>query len=347
MISFWKQLPTPFFVLAPMADVTDVVFRDFVFDYSRPDVLYTEFVACKGLLSEKGYPNLERDLWYTKRQRPIVAQVFGSNPEDFFSCAQLVRSLGFDGMDINMGCPDRTIEKQGAGACLMRDSKRARAIIDAAKEGLSGIPLSVKTRIGYNRIETEPWITAVVESKPEAIIVHGRTRKEMSLVPTHWEEIALAARIAHGNSVLCIGNGDVTSRSQGVEYARRYGVDGIMIGRGVFGNPWVFGYDVSPKTEYDKLVALADLVSRFDRFWGTKKNYAILKKYFKSYVEGFFGSKSLRILLMETTTTSQALEVLATYFTQQGWKPIPHVHRPLDIAESFRFARNTKMSDSF
>lgn len=318
MKHFWQALKKPFFVLAPMADVTDIVFRDVVLRYSRPDVVYTEFVPCRELLSSSSRALFMRQLWFSESERPIVAQVFGSQPDELFACAQRVRTLGFDGMDINMGCPDRRVEKRGAGAGLIRDPQRAQALIEAAKAGLKGLPLAVKTRLGYDQVETASWIGAVLAAQPEVLVIHGRTRRELSEVPAHWEEIARAARMAHEVGVLCVGNGDIQSREQGEEYAERFGVDGVMIGRGVFGNPWVFAPHVE-RSATEKLLALARLITQFNGFWRDMKNDGLLKKHFKAYVAGFPDSPALCRELLGTRDAAEALATLARYFDQQGW----------------------------
>ncbi|NCU41308.1 MAG: tRNA-dihydrouridine synthase family protein [Candidatus Moranbacteria bacterium] len=307
---FWKNLPKPFFVLAPMAEVTDIVFREFVLRHSRPDVFFTEFVSCKGLLSEKGRKHLMRDLLYTEKQQPIVAQIFGGDPKDFTPVAKLLRNLGFDGIDINMGCPDKKVEKQGAGASLIQDPERARAIIRATKEGAGDIPVSVKTRIGYHKIQTQEWIEALCKEKPNAITLHARTRKEMSDVPAQWEEVRKAFEITSHYGIPLIGNGDVESREQGEILAKKTGANGVMIGRGVYGNPWVFERNPSPKSFEEKIEALAQLIFSFSSFWGEEKNYEILKRFFKSYIQEFPRSKEIRIRLMETKTSSEALGIL-------------------------------------
>jgi len=237
--NFWQKLKQPFFALAPMADVTDVVFREIIAKYGKPDVFFTEFVSCDGLMSE-GRESLLVDLKYTENQRPIVAQVFGSKPENFFKTAQLIKKLGFDGIDINMGCPDRSIEKQGAGASLIKNPKLAQEIIEATKKGAGNMPVSVKTRIGYNKDEVETWIPALLEMKPTAITVHGRTRKELSKVSANWNSISRAVELAKDTGTIIIGNGDVLDLKDGKEKAKSSGVQGIMIGRSVFGNPWLF-----------------------------------------------------------------------------------------------------------
>lgn len=318
MSHFWQQLKKPFFVLAPMADVTNIVFRDFVLRHSRPDVVYTEFVACKALRSPKIQEPFMRLLGYSERERPIVAQVFGSEPADLFACAQQIRAWGFDGLDINMGCPDRRVEKQGAGASLMRDPQRAQALIQAAKAGLEGLPLTVKTRLGYHTIETASWIGTVLAAQPDVLVIHGRTRQELSEVPAHWDEIARAASMARDAGVLCVGNGNIQSREQGEEYAQRFGVDGIMIGRGVLGNPWVFAARTK-RSEPEKLAALAQLITQFSGFWKAAKNAGLLKKHFKVYVDGFPGSTTLRRELMATRNSTEALETLSRYFDRNGW----------------------------
>lgn len=309
-IDFWKNLPKPFFVLAPMAEVTDIVFREFVARQSRPDVFFTEFVSCKGFLSEKGRKHLMRDLLYTEKQRPIVAQIFGGDPKDFTPVAQMLVDLGFDGIDINMGCPDKKVEKQGAGASLIQDPERARAIIRATKEGAGDVPVSVKTRIGYNKIQTQEWIEALCKEKPNAITLHARTRKEMSDVPAQWEEVQKAFTITSQYGIPLIGNGDVENRVQGEILAEKTGADGVMIGRGVYGNPWVFEKNPSPKSFEEKVRVLAQLIFSFSDFWGGEKNYEILKRFFKSYIQEFPGSKEIRIRLMETKNFSEALKIL-------------------------------------
>lgn len=299
-------------MLAPMADVTDAVFREFVARAEKPDVMYTEFVACAGLRSEAGRRALLRDLFYTENQRPIVVQLFGTEPEDFWWCARLVRELGFDGVDVNMGCPEKNIVAQGAGAALMRDSGRARAIVAALKEGAGDMPVSVKTRIGYERIDTDRWIGEVLAEKPDALVVHLRTKKEMSKVAAHWEEMPKIVSMARDAGVVVVGNGDVKSREEGERRARETGCDGIMIGRGVFGNPFVFreGQRGACKSRQTRLRALIGLVVLFDEVWGKTKNYDMLKKHYAAYVRGFFGAKALRMRLMETKTAREALEIL-------------------------------------
>src|SRR3989344_2500138 len=222
MSNFWQQFPRPFFVLAPMADVTYMAFRQMICETGKPDVFYTEFVSCDGLCSEKGRPKLMPHLVFKKNEHPIVAQFFGANPENFYKCAQLAVGLGFDGIDINMGCPSGKIVKHDSGAGLIQNPNLAKKIIRETKRGAGDLPISVKTRIGYSKIITEEWISNLIEAEPDAIIIHGRTMKEMSKVPTHWDEIGKAAILCKKADILIIGNGDIATYAEGLEKAEQY-----------------------------------------------------------------------------------------------------------------------------
>ncbi|TSC58640.1 MAG: tRNA-dihydrouridine synthase [Parcubacteria group bacterium Greene0416_79] len=239
--NFWRRLKRPIMAQAPMANVTDAAFRRIIAKYGKPDVLFTEFVSADGLLSE-GREALLAELIYSGSERPIVAQLFSGNPEKMFEAGMLVKKLGFDGLDINMGCPDRSIEKSGAGAALIKNPRLAREIIRAGKEGASGLPVSIKTRLGYNRDELEAWLPELLEERPAAITIHARTRKEMSKVPAHWDRVkhAVEMRDALKSQTLILGNGDVMSIAEAKEKAEETEADGIMLGRAIFGNPWLF-----------------------------------------------------------------------------------------------------------
>lgn len=316
MPNFWKKLKKPIFTLAPMADVTDTAFRQIVASCGKPQVFFTEFVSCDGLCSE-GKAKLLKNLKFNKKiERPIVVQFFGSKPENFYKCARLALKLGFDGIDINMGCPKKSIEKQGAGAALIKTPELAQKIIAETKRGADSagrrISVSVKTRIGFNKPEIETWIPALLKAKPDAIILHGRTRKEMSKAPAHWDLIGKAAEIARGSGVLIIGNGDVMLLSEAKEKAKKYNLDGIMVGRGIFANPWFFNPDVNPAEikPKDKIALLKKHLKLFDKIYGKTKNFAIMKKFFKMYISGWDGAKILRAQLMEAKTVKGALRVL-------------------------------------
>ncbi len=296
--NFWKSLPVPFFALAPMADVTDAAFRRIIAKYGKPDVFWTEFVSADGLCSP-GRAVLMRDLEFTKAEKPIVAQLFGSHPDKMREAAALCQKLGFDGIDINMGCPDRSIEKQGAGAAMMKTPKKAREIIRAAKEGAPDLPISVKTRIGYSKNEIATWIPEILEEGVAALTVHCRTRKEMSLVPARWEHIreVVALRDKLSPGTLIIGNGDVRDIADARAKAAEFGADGVMLGRAIFGNPWLFSETVPSLSE--KLAVLVEHTKLFEKLLGDIKSFAIMKKHYKAYVNGFDGAKEFRTELME------------------------------------------------
>lgn len=326
--SFWNKLPRPFFALAPMANVTDAVFRKLIAKYGKPDVFWTEFVSADGLVSE-GRNKLLIDLKYSKNEKPIVAQLFGANPEKMFEAAKVIRKLGFDGLDINMGCPDRAVEKSGGGAAMIKSPKHAIEIIEAVKD--VGIPISVKTRLGYNKIDFE-WIELLLGQKLPALTVHLRTRKEMSKVPADWEAMRKIIQLRDEISpeTLIIGNGDVTSLEDGLEKAHKYGCDGIMVGRGIFGKPWFFedlklsnlrhprplgdgcGLSSDKKPDYRLKIMLEHAKSFSTTFKGIK-NFDTMKKHFKAYVSGWDGTKELRVKLMEAGDYREVKKIVDEY----------------------------------
>ncbi len=359
-MNFWQSLPQPFLVVAPMADVTDAAFRRLIAKYSAherhdgsvggPDVMWTEFVAADGLVraTEEGKAKLMADLMYTNEERPIVAQLFSSTPEHMEYAARLCRELGFDGVDINMGCPDRSIERQGCGAAMIKTPALATAIIEAAKRGAQmgeshGIPVSVKTRLGYQRDELETWIPHILAAAPAALTLHARTRKDMSKVPARWERVteAVALRDRLKVSTRIIGNGDVLSRADGLKKIAASGADGAMVGRALFGNPWFFhptkrlplrltalpthGVDrdsiVTSDTEdttveyvtlRDRLTVLVEHTELFVELL-PHKNFATMKKHFKAYVSGFPGAAELRARLMETVDPTEVRTMVTDY----------------------------------
>ncbi len=299
MRNFWIQLPKPFFVMAPMADVTDAAFRRMFTRYGKPDVMWTEFVSADGLCHPVGRQALMPNLLYTEAERPIVAQIFTAHPDRMREAAALIALLGFDGLDINMGCPDKNIMKQGAGAKLIQDPVLAQALIVAAKEGVAGqIPVSVKTRIGFSASEIETWIPALLTVEPAVITVHARTKKEMSLVPAQWEHVARAVELARGSGVLILGNGDVKSVAEARVRVTETGCDGVMIGRGLFGNPWFFS-DTFPVSVAERLRVMCEHTDMYEELFLRKKSFALMKKHYQAYVYGFDGAKELRTVLMD------------------------------------------------
>jgi len=315
-MNFWKKLPKPFFCLAPMADVTDAAFRRIVTKYGKPDILWTEFVSADGLASP-GREVLKNNLIYTKTERPIIAQLFSAHPDKMREASKLVAEMGFDGIDINMGCPDKSIEKQGAGAAMMKNMKVAGEVIQAAKDGIKDakcdIPVSVKTRIGYNKNQISEWIPFLLEQDIAALTIHARTRKEMSLVPARFEHVKEVVEIRNkmGVKTKIIGNGDVESLEQGRKRAFETGCDGIMIGRGIFGNPWLFSGKIP--TVKQKLKVLVEHTKLFEKILGKHKNFAVMKKHYKAYVNGFDGAKELRIKLMNTNKAREVEDIIKDF----------------------------------
>jgi len=291
--------------LAPMADVTDPAFRRLIAKYGKPDVFWTEFVSADGLFLG-GYDALIKDLAFTQSERPIVAQFFTSNPDMMRKAASLAKDLGFDGLDINMGCPDKSVEKRGAGANLMKHPELAQEIIRAAKEGAGGLPVSVKTRIGWMNNELETLLPALLEVEPAVITIHARTRNEMSRVPARWEHVERAVEIRNAKgSTLIFGNGDVSSVADAFQKAKETGCDGVMIGRAIFGNPWLFAKHPPPILPKDKLEVLVEHTNLFENLLSHKK-FAVMKKHYKAYLTGWDGAKELRMKLMDAKDAREA-----------------------------------------
>jgi len=322
-MSFWNTLPKPFFAMAPMADVTDAAFRALVAKRGKPDVFWTEFVSADGLYHTREIGKLKdaenplmRDLQFSEAERPIVAQIFSSQPEMITYATKLVSELGFDGVDINMGCPDRSIENQGCGAAMIKTPEVAREVIRAAKSA-SPFPVSVKTRVGYTKEMLDEWLPVLLEEAPAAITLHLRTRKEMSRVPANWELMQKAVEIRNrvNPDVLLIGNGDITDINDARIKVAESGCDGAMIGRGMFGNPWVFegisGHPMSTHKLDEKLAALIELAHNFEQL-SPPKSFAILKKHIKAFVTDFAGAAPLRARLMLCENATELEQIIET-----------------------------------
>lgn len=312
-MNIWKKIKKPIMCLAPMEDVTDIVFRELLTHTYKPDIYFTEFVNVTGFLST-GKAYVAKRLEYTEAQHPIIAQVWGTVPEDFRKAAEEISKMGFDGIDINMGCPQRNIVKTGGASALINTPELAKEIIKATKEGAGDLPVSVKTRIGYNSIQTEEWITFLLEQDLDAITIHGRTRKEMSLVPAHWDEIGKAVEIRNklGKDTLIIGNGDVKDYGDGLSKVKEFGVDGVMIGRGIFQNLWAFdplNYTKIPSEEELKNL-LRTHINLWIKYHGDNLKHATLKRFFKIYITDFRGSKELRNRIMNVEKPSDVFDII-------------------------------------
>ncbi len=305
MSNFWQKLEKPFFVMAPMADVTDAPFRSIIAKYGRPDVMYTEFVSADGLFLG-GYDNLICDLEYSEEERPIVAQFFSKKPELMVRAAELARERGFDGVDINMGCPDKNVCKQGAGAAMIQTPELACEIIAKTKKAAGNLPVSVKTRIGFNEIETDTWVRNILEEEPAVLILHARTKKEKSKVPAHWDEIKKAVEIRDemGVSTLIVGNGDVKDMEDARARASATGADGIMLGRAVFGNPWLFSGRKKPELK-ERLEVLLEHTKLYEEILGGKKPFSVMKNISKHICVVMMERQALFAQLMESENAEQ------------------------------------------
>jgi tRNA-dihydrouridine synthase len=311
-MNFWQRLPKPFFVLAPMDDVTDVVFRQIVEAAAPPDVYFTEFVSVDGLQSPGRESTMERLRIEPDLKRPLVAQIWGNDPEKYLKSAQDVAQMGFAGIDINLGCPEKGIVARICCGGLIGHNDRVADIIAATKAGAPNLPVSVKTRLGINQIITEEWAGFLLTQDLAALTIHGRTVREMSKVPAHWDEIAKVVQLrdAAGADTIIIGNGDITDRADGLRLASETGVDGLMIGRGIFHNLFTFESKLTERTPEERLAILSRHVDLYEE-WGSTKSYQTLKKFFKIYVSGWPGAAELRARLMDTHTPAETRAVLA------------------------------------
>lgn len=333
MAGFWDKLPKPFWALAPMEDVTDTVFRRIVAEVGKPNVMFTEFtnvdaiehgsslqsrmldsppqagLAARARFTSSaplsaGIPAPLQHLVFSEEERPIVAQIWGTEPEKFLGAAKIIKDLGFDGIDINFGCPVKKVSQIGACGAMIGKNDAVKEIIKATKEGAGGLPVSVKTRIGYKKIVTEEWVGFLLEQNLAAISIHGRTVAEESKVPAHWEEIGKAVRARDDKrETLIIGNGDVKNLQEAREKATQYGVDGVMIGRGIFTNPALFAEKVLSSPE--KMDLYLKHIHMFAAQWGDTKNWQVLKKFMKVYINGFAGAGELREKLAGAKTAAE------------------------------------------
>ncbi len=311
--NFWQKLKKPILCSAPMSGITDAAFRRILAKYAKPDVIFTEFVSCDGLCSE-GKENLLKQLKYHNSERPIVAQLFGKNPETFYKSAQLCQKLAFDGIDINMGCPDKNVIKQGAGAALIKTPQLASEIIKAAKKGAGSLPVSVKTRIGYSMSDTQNWIAFLLGHSLAALTLHGRTKKQGYGGKANWQEIAKAKMLAIKTApkTIIIGNGDVESLDQAYNFASQYNLDGIMVGRALLSNIFFFNKKFDGLAIKNTTVAAKILIEHaclFEKLH-PDKNFTDMRKFYKAYFSGFKGANKLRLKLMKANNSTELTEIL-------------------------------------
>ena len=313
------NLKKPFFVLAPMDDVTDTVFRQLIADCAKPDLFFTEFVNVDGLQS-RGRPRLIHKVDFSKKEKPLIAQLWGKVPANYEKTAAELVAMGFDGIDINMGCPDKTIIKNGCCSALINNRDLAIEIIAAVKRGVNGrVPVSVKIRTGWNEVDFT-WPELILKQDIDMLSVHGRTTKEMSKVPARWEDIETIREIRDrvAPKTLIVGNGDVQNRVQGEEYAKKYKLDGIMIGRAVFTDPYIFSKK-SPwalMSENDKLKLFKKHIELFrDTYKNRERNWQSLKRMAKIYVHGIDNASIFRDQFMRSETIDEMLAVVESRIT--------------------------------
>ena len=335
-------MPRPFLVLAPMEGVTDIVFRQVIAKAGRPDLFFTEFTNVSSYASEKGRANALERLEVAESDKPIIAQIWGKNPEHFSECAEALESLGFSGIDLNFGCPDKHVNKAGGGAAMIKTPDLA---IKCYKNALksTNLPVSIKTRLGWNDIEEyKTWLPTLLNEHPVALTVHLRTRKEMSKVPAHYELIPSIIKLRNEISpeTKLIINGDIRDKAHALELHQKFPeVDGFMIGRGVFANPYCFTNHTPTQDELIELLKLhLDLYEAHanNSFRGRSSrpssrgsslrprsncgcprkelshepNYEPLKHFFKIYINNFPGAKEIRAKLMETHSVTEARKIV-------------------------------------
>ncbi|WP_175638157.1 tRNA dihydrouridine synthase [Metabacillus schmidteae] len=314
--NFWRDLPRPFFVLAPMEDVTDVVFRHVVSEAARPDVFFTEFTNTESYCHPEGKQSVRGRLTFTEDEQPMVAHIWGDKPEYFRQMSIGMAELGFKGIDINMGCPVPNVASRGKGSGLILRPEVAAELIQAAKAG--GLPVSVKTRLGYTEVdEWQDWLTHILKQDIANLSIHLRTRKEMSQVDAHWELIPEIKKLRDeiAPDTLLTINGDILDRAAGLKLVDQYGVDGVMIGRGIFKNPFAFEKepkDHSSKELLDLLRLHLDLHDKYSTELEPRP-FKALHRFFKIYVKGFRGAGELRNQLMNTDSTDDVRALLDNF----------------------------------
>lgn len=341
-------MPSPIIGLSPMDGVTDASFRLIAAKYGRPDIFMTEFTSVEGICA--GADGFIRDFAYSDAERPIIAQIYGRNPDHFYKVAHIVCELGFDGVDINMGCPAKNVAAKGCGAGLILNPSLALTLMRSVRRGIEDwvagqqladlslntavlqhiksismmrpsalatgprrpIPMSVKTRVGYDEIVVADWVSTLLEEKPAAISVHGRTLKQMYRGEADWQAIACAVEVAQGTDTLVLGNGDLKSMQQVVRRVRETGVDGVLLGRAALGNPWIFrdkqwAKDVlrlpqnTPTrvleerivTHQERTDVLLEHSRHFQGLWGEKR-FPAMRKHLAWYCKGFHGAARWR-----------------------------------------------------
>lgn len=309
-MNIWNELKKPILILAPMEGVTDIMFRQVVTKAGRPDLFFTEFTNVSSYASEKGRANALERLETAPTDSPIIAQIWGKNPEHFSATCQALESLGFSGVDLNFGCPDKHVNKAGGGAAMIKTPELAVECFRNAKNS-TNLPVSIKTRLGWSDPEEyKTWLPILLAEHPAALTIHLRTRKEMSKVPAHFELIPeiLKLRSKISPETKLIINGDIKNRQHVLELHKKYPeIDGFMIGRGVFENPYCFTDHTPTK---DELIELLKFHLNLYENYHHHYSYEALKHFIKIYVNNFPGAKDFRAKLMETHSVEEARAII-------------------------------------
>ncbi len=331
---FWDDLKKPIVGLSPMDGVTDAAFRYIADTYGHPDILFTEFTSVEGIVH--GAEKLLEAFIFHKTKTPTVAQIFGADPESFYKVAFLLAEMGFDGIDINMGCPDKNVAKHGGGAGLILRPQVAQEIVKKTRQGVEDwaggkkieevglpaniigqikpigpikqiLPISLKTRIGYDHIVTESWIKNLLEVEPVNISVHGRTLKQMYSGLADWEEIGKAAILAKKTKTTLLGNGDIKSLNDAKEKIRTYNLDGVLIGRAAFGNPWIFtGQEAGPEKKLEVALEHARAFVKFAKY----SPFISLRKHLAWYCRGFDNASEIRNQLVRVNSIDEIEKII-------------------------------------
>lgn len=301
-----------------MEEVTDTVFRQLLCEIGKPDLMFSEFINVQHIFSHGTYSAIDA-IEYQEFEKPLVLQLWGNEPELYYNAADMAVNLGYDGIDINMGCPQPKIIKQNACSALINDRPLASEIIKATQEGVAGrVPVSVKTRIGFKSVLTEDWLGFLLGHDLDAITVHGRTSAQLSLVPADWAEIGKVVNLRDSlnKKTLIIGNGDVLSLADAQVKVDQYRVDGVMIGRGIFHNPWLFNKNIVTVDKVTRLKTLLRHIQIWQTAWDNQRYYEPLKRFFKIYCQGFPYATELRVRLMSTRNVAEVIELLETEIAQ-------------------------------
>jgi nifR3 family TIM-barrel protein len=298
------------YALSPMEDVTDTVFRQILCDIGKPDLFFTEFMSTDGYMS-KGRDKVSHRLEFTQKERPIIFQLWGNHPENYAGTVKDIIKLKPDGIDINIGCSVRTVLNSGHCSALIRDPDLVKEIIDAVESEAKDIPVSVKTRLGYDEVITEDWFSFLLEQGLDLITVHGRISKQGYDEPAEWDEIAKVVKLRDmiSPTTVILGNGDIEDLDMADEYIEKYGVDGVMVGRAVMQNPWLFGRRESIAKE-ERLEVLKKHLELFKDTWEGVKPFNSQKKHIKMYISNFEGANELRMELMKCNDVDEALAIV-------------------------------------